>query len=102
MTASSGFPLLSDVMLFCKFKQDMICSLYGFPCEMEFSHYESPNPIRVACDDEEGGIRRQVVINPYHMGSHTKMHFLAYFTLQDTLIMINTLVVVVYFGKYII
>ena len=26
----------------------MICILYGFPCEMDFSHHESPNPTRVA------------------------------------------------------
>ena len=25
-----------------------ICILYGFPCEMDFSHHESPNPARVA------------------------------------------------------
>ena len=45
-------------------------------------------PSRVACD--EGGIRRRVVRNPSHMEPH-KMHFLAYFTLQGTLIKLNTL-----------
>ena len=33
-----------------------ICILYGFSHQMDFSHHESPNPTRVACD--EGGIRR--------------------------------------------
>ena len=36
---------------------ETICILYGFLCEMDFSHpHESPNPTRVACD--EGGILR--------------------------------------------
>ena len=26
--------------------------LYGFPCEMDFSHRESPNPARIACDED--------------------------------------------------
>ena len=51
----------------------MICILYGFPCEMHCSHHESPNPTRVAYN--EGGIRRQVVRNPSHMGNHTKCIF---------------------------
>ena len=29
-------------------KIKMICILYGFLCEMDFSHHESPNPARVA------------------------------------------------------
>ena len=29
----------------------MIYILYGFPCEMDFSHHESLNPARVACDE---------------------------------------------------
>ena len=41
----------------------MICILYGFPCEMDFSHHESPNPARF--DSET--IRRQVLRNPSHM-----------------------------------
>ena len=49
-------------------KYDM--DFYGFPCQMDFSHHESPNPARVACD--EGGIRRQVVRNPSRMENHTK------------------------------
>ena len=47
----------------------MICILHGFPCEMDFSHHESRNPTRVACD--ECGILRQVVRNPSHMEKHT-------------------------------
>ena len=31
-----------------------ICILYGFPCEMDFSHHESPNPTQVACDRRVG------------------------------------------------
>ena len=52
---------------------EMICILYGFPCETDFSHHEYPNPTRVACD--EGEIRRQVVRNPSHMENHTKCIF---------------------------
>ena len=29
-------------------KCEKICILYGFPCEMDFSHHESPNSTRVA------------------------------------------------------
>ena len=32
-----------------------------FPCEMDFSHHEYPNPTRVACD--EGVIKRPVSLN---------------------------------------
>ena len=28
--------------------EEKICILYGFPCEMDFFHHESPNPARVA------------------------------------------------------
>ena len=51
----------------------MICIVYGFPCEMDFSHHESPIPARVACDDR--GILRRVVRNPSHMENHTKCIF---------------------------
>ena len=54
---------------------------------MDFSHHKSPNPTRVA--REEGGIRRRMVRNPSHMEDHTKLNFLAYFTLQVTLIMLK-------------
>ena len=53
----------------------MICILYGFPCEMDFSHHESPNPARVAWDSETSGEKSISHGKPY------KMHFLAYFTL---------------------
>ena len=51
----------------------MICILYGFPCEMDFSLHKSPNLARFACD--EGGILRRVVRNPSHMENHTKYIF---------------------------
>ena len=62
---------------------EMICILYGFPCEMEFSHHESLNPARVACD--ECGILRQVVRNPSHMENR----IIYSFTLQGTLVVLN-------------
>ena len=46
----------------------MICILYGFPCEMEFSHHKSPNPTLV-------GIRRRVVRNPSRMEAMQKWIF---------------------------
>ena len=67
----------------------MICILYGFPCEIDFSHHKSQNPIQVACD--EGVILRQVVRNLIYYGKLYKMHFLAYFALQDTLVKLITL-----------
>ena len=65
--------------------------LYGFPWGMDFSHHKSLTSQRVVCD--EGGIRRQVVRNPSHMKNHKKCIFLTYiyFTLQGTLILLNTL-----------
>ena len=54
-------------------ENNMICILYGFTCEMDFSHHKSSNPARVACD--ESGIRREVVRNPSHMENHTKCIF---------------------------
>ena len=53
--------------------------LYGFPCEMDFSHHKSPNPTRVTYN--KGGIRRRVVRKSISHGKPYKMHFLAYFTL---------------------
>ena len=44
--------------------------LYGFPCEMDFSHHESPNPARVCkVADYENHVRwiylwRQAVLSP--------------------------------------
>ena len=67
----------------------MICILYGFPCEMDFSHHESPNPTGVACN--EGQILRLVVRNPSRMKIHKKCIFSHTFTLQGTLVMLNTL-----------
>ena len=54
----------------------MICILYCFPCEMEFSHHESPNRNR-----------RQVVRNPSHMENHAH----AFSRILCTFVMINTL-----------
>ena len=65
-----------------------ICILYGFPCEMDFSHHESPNPtsrLRRGWESETSGEKSISHGKPY------KMHFLAYFTLQGTLIILNTL-----------
>ena len=62
----------SKYLILCPFIWNiymMICILYGFPCEMDFSHQES----RVACD--VGGIRRRLVKNPFHMENHTKCIF---------------------------
>ena len=58
-------------------EMDQICILYGFPCEMDFSHHESPNPVRIPPESrsDEGGIRRRVVRNPSHMENHTKCIF---------------------------
>ena len=55
---------------------DQICILYGFPCEMDFSHHESP------CGENSVFISH---------GKPYKMHFLAYFALQYMLVMLNTL-----------
>ena len=65
------------------------CILYGFPCEMDFSHHKSPNPTeslatRVGFGDPSGEIS-------ISHGKPYKMHFLVYFTRQDTLVMQNTL-----------
>ena len=49
-----------------------------FPCEMDFSHHQSLN-------SETSGEKSISHGKPY------KMHFLAYFTLQSTLVMLNTL-----------
>ena len=57
-----GYAVMRQVRII---KSKKICILHGFPCEMDFSHHESPNPTRVACD--QGGIRRQVVRNTSHM-----------------------------------
>ena len=48
----------------------------------DFSHHESQNPAQSLATNE---IRRRVVRKPY------KMYFLAYFTLQDMLVMLNIL-----------
>ena len=64
------------------YKDNMICILYGFPCEMDFSHHESPNPAR-GWDSKTSGEKSISHGKPY------KMHFLAYFTLQGTLIKLN-------------
>ena len=50
-----------------------VCILYDFPCEMDFSHHETSGEKSIS------------------HGKLYKMHFLAYFTLQDTLGMLNTL-----------
>ena len=57
-----------------------ICILYGFPCEMDLSHYKFLNTTWVAYD--EGGEKY------ISHGILYKMHFLVYFTLQG---MLNTL-----------
>ena len=65
-----------------------ICILYGFPCEMDFSQHESPNPTRASglgWDLETSGEKS------ISHGKPCKMLFLAYFTLQGTLIKLNTL-----------
>ena len=63
--------------------------VWFYPCEMDFSHHESQNFIRVAkqwgWDSETSG---EISIS---RGKLYKMHFLAYFTLQSTVIMLNTL-----------
>ena len=58
-----------------------ICILHGFPCEMDFSHLRIP----LWWDSETCGEKSISHGKPY------KMHFLAYFTLQGALIMLNTL-----------
>ena len=66
-----------------------ICILYDFPCEMDFSHHESPNfhqsRLRRGWDSGTSGEKSISHGKPY------TMHFLAYFTLQGTLVMLNTL-----------
>ena len=62
-----GYAVMRQVRII---KSKKICILHGFPCEINFSHHESPNPTRVACD--QGGIRRQVVRNTSRMENHTK------------------------------
>ena len=59
---------------------EKICILYGFPCEMDFSHHESTR-----VDSETSGEKSISHGKPY------KMHFIAYFALQGTLIMLNAL-----------
>ena len=69
----------------------MMCILYGFPCEIEFSYHESPyNPTRVACDECGEIPHMSVVRNPSH-GKSCKMHFLTYFTLPSMLVMLKIL-----------
>ena len=57
-----------------------------FPCKMDFSHHESPNPARVDCD--EGGIEKSI-----SHGKPYKINFLAYFyiLMHFILIKLNTL-----------
>ena len=58
---------------------EIICILYGFSFEMDFS------PRVSEWDSETSGEKSISHGKPY------KMHFLAYFTLQGTLVMLNTL-----------
>ena len=63
-----------------------ICILYGFPCEMDFVRILSeshPSHLRRGWDSEMSGEKSISHGKPY------KMHFLAYFTLQDMLIRLN-------------
>ena len=53
--------------------------LYGFTCEMDFSHYDSQNPVRIAFD--EGGILRRAVRNPSHMENHAQCIYRIIYTL---------------------
>ena len=60
----------------------MICTLYGFPFEMDFYHPESLATKVWFWDSGEKSISQ---------GKPYKMHFLAYFTIQGMLVMLNTL-----------
>ena len=73
-----------DVHIFYNHKIT-IATCLSFPCEMEFSHHESPNPTRVAKWDSETSGEKSI-----SNGKPYKMHFLAYFTLQSMVIMLNT------------
>ena len=57
---------------------------------MDFSHHESPNTTRVAGDEDAWDSETNGEKSISH-GKPYKMYFLAYFTLQGTLVMINTL-----------
>ena len=56
-----------------------ICNLYGFPCEMDFSHHKFPNLNLVTSDS---GVIRRFVVRKIHLTRKTiQNYFRAYFTL---------------------
>ena len=72
-----------------KGERQKICILYGHPCDMDFSYHKSPNPtpsrLRWMWDSETSGEKSISHEKPY------TMHFVAYFTPQGMLIILNTL-----------
>ena len=71
----------------------MICILYGFPCEMDFSHHKSL-ATRVGYRDEWWEIHRT-------WKTIQKKYFIVYFTFQGDLIMPNTLRIIEYHENHV-